>query len=85
MNRRDDLNNGDFIQDVPSIKALLDRTGIVVPDMIFGNQSLGAMFENEDYESFPSPRQPKPGREDFLHFDFLQKLWLSFFQAISSG
>ena len=59
--RKGDLNDGDYTKDVPSVQALLDRTGLTIPEILSGDQSLGAMFENEGYPSIPSPRQPIPG------------------------
>ena len=63
------MNVGDYTKDVPSIQALLDRTGKSIPEILSGDQSLGAMFENEGHKSIPSSRQPTPGRENFLHFE----------------
>ena len=57
------MNAGDYSKDVPSVQALLDRTGMSIPEMLSGDQSLGAMFEAEGYESIPSPRQPIPGKD----------------------
>ena len=81
--RKDDVNDGDYTKDIPSIQALLDRIGQTIPEMISGDQSLGAMFENENYESFPSPRQPTPGKSDFLFFDV--KTWLLFCFVFSNS
>jgi len=63
--RTNDLNAGDYTKDVPSIQALLNRTGMSIPDILSGDQSFGAMFEAEGYESIPSPRQPIPGKDKY--------------------
>ena len=70
------MNVGDYTKDVPSIQALLDRTGKSIPEILSGDQSLGAMFENEGHKSIPSSRQPTPGRADFLHFESKLNLFL---------
>ena len=72
--RKNELNVGDYTKDVPSIQALLDRTGKSIPEILSGDQSLGAMFENEGHKSIPSSRQPTPGRANFLHFESKTKL-----------
>jgi len=63
--RKGDLNDGDYTKDVPSVQALLNRTGLTIPEILSGDQSLGAMFEDEGYQSIPSPRQPIPGEDKY--------------------
>jgi len=63
--RTEDLNAGDYTKDVPSIQALLNRTGLTVPELLHGDHSLGAMLEEEGYPSIPSPRQPVPGEDKY--------------------
>ena len=63
--RTNDLNAADYTKDVPSIQALLNRTGLSIPEILSGDQSFGAMFEAEGYETIPSPRQPIPGKDKY--------------------
>ena len=50
---------------MPSIQALLNRTGLTVEELLQGDHSLGAMLEEEGYPSIPSPRQPVPGEDKY--------------------
>jgi hypothetical protein len=45
--RTNDLNAADYTKDIPSIEALLNRTGLSIPEILSGDQSFGAMFEAE--------------------------------------
>merc|ERR1719436_350069 len=63
--KKNELNVGDYTKDVPSIQALLDRTGKSIPEILSGDQSLGSMFENEGHKSIPSSRQPTPGKDKY--------------------
>jgi len=63
--KKNELNVGDYTKDVPSIQALLDRTGKTIPEILSGDQSLGSMFENEGHKSIPSSRQPTPGKDKY--------------------
>ena len=63
--RTNDLNAADYTKDIPSIEALLNRTGLSIPEILSGDQSFGAMFEAEGYETIPSPRQPIPGKDKY--------------------
>ena len=60
-----ELNAGEFDLNRTSIKSLLKRTGIPVEEFLYGNNSLGAMFENDGYKAVPSPRQPSPGKDKY--------------------
>lgn len=66
-----ELNNQDFTQTVPSIKNLLDRTKVPVTEMLYGDKSLGALFENAGYNAVPSPRQHQPGKEKYYKGGFI--------------
>ena len=55
--RKEQLNSGDFNQSTPSsIQALINRTGIPAEEFLFGEESLGSMFEKSGYRAVPSPR-----------------------------
>ena len=54
--RKQELNNADFTLSTPSIQALINRTGLPAEELVFGNASLGSMFENSGYRAVPSPR-----------------------------
>ena len=54
--RKQELNNQDFTRSTPSIQALLNRTGIPAEEFVFGEGSLGSMFEKSGYRAVPSPR-----------------------------
>ena len=54
--RKEELNEGIFNESTPSIQSLLDRTNIPVEEYLFGEKSLGSMFEKSGYRAVPSPR-----------------------------
>ena len=53
---KSELNDGVFNKSTPSIASLLQRTGEHVEEVLFGETSLGAMFERSGYKAVPSPR-----------------------------
>ena len=55
------LNSGKFANSELSIKSLVRRENIKLDDFLFGQRSLGALFEESGYKAVPSPRQPSPG------------------------
>ena len=61
--RKQELNQADLTISTPSIQALLNRTGIPAEEFVFGEGSLGSMFEKSGYRAVPSPRS--------LFFSFL--------------
>merc|ERR1719347_1023591 len=63
--RKEELNEGTFNESTPSIQSLLDRTNIPVEEFLFGEESLGSMFEKSGYRAVPSPRQTKPGEDKY--------------------
>lgn len=63
--KKSELNNQDYKTTVPSIKNLLEKTKICTPDMLYGDNSLGALFENAGFQAVPSPRQHYPGKEKY--------------------
>ena len=42
-------------------------------DLIAGPESFGAMLESEGYLAFPSPRQPRPGKDKYLRGGFITR------------
>ena len=63
MIRKASLNSGNFSNSQLSIKSLVRRKNLKLDDYIFGNKSLGALFECAGYKAVPSPRQPSPGTD----------------------
>ena len=63
MIRKASLNSGNFSNSQLSIKSLVRRKNLKLDDYIFGNKSLGALFEYAGYKAVPSPRQPSPGTD----------------------
>ena len=53
---KSELNEGVLNKSTPSINALLLRTGENVEEILYGQASLGAMFERAGYRAVPSPR-----------------------------
>ena len=53
---KSELNDGVFNKSTPSIASLIQRTGEYVEEVLFGETSLGAMFERSGYKAVPSPR-----------------------------
>ena len=51
-----ELNEGIFNQSTSSMDSLLQRTGVDVEELLFGDSSLGSMFEKAGYKAVPSPR-----------------------------
>jgi len=60
-----ELNSGKIDIKKSSIQALVARTGLPVEQFLYGQESLGAMFESAGYKAVPSPRQPRPGQEKY--------------------
>merc|ERR1712126_252051 len=63
--RKENLNVGDYSQDVSSMEALMTRTGISPVELISGENSIGSLLEKEGYPSIPSSRQPVPGEDKY--------------------
>jgi hypothetical protein len=57
------LNSGKFANSELGIKSLVSRKKAKLNDFIFGEKSLGALFESAGYRAVPSPRQPSPGTD----------------------
>ena len=53
---KEELNTGELTKSKSSIDSLLIRTKVSVEEMLFGDASLGAMFEISGYKAVPSPR-----------------------------
>ena len=53
---KEELNTGELSKSKSSIDSLLKRTKVSVEEMLFGDASLGAMFEKSGYKAVPSPR-----------------------------
>ena len=63
--KKSELNNQDYNSTVPSIKNLLERTKISTPEILYGDKSLGSLFESSGYNAVPSPGQHYPGKDKY--------------------
>lgn len=63
--KKSELNNLDYSSTMPSIKNLLERTKLATPELLYGEQSLGSLFEGFGYNAVPSPRQHYPGKDKY--------------------
>ena len=59
------LNNQDYTNISPSITSLINRSNVSIPDLLHGDNSLGAMFQQFGYRSCPSPQQQSPGTDRY--------------------
>ena len=59
------LNQENYSLVTPSVNCLLSRHQLQPPDILHGDESLGAMLEEAGYRSCPSPRQPWPGADKY--------------------
>jgi len=60
------LNKETYSKKRSSVKALLERTNLTAEEILFGNASLGAMFERSGYKALPSPRQHRPDKDNYF-------------------
>jgi len=68
------LNNKDYTSCTPSIQSLIDRKQLEIPEILFGSNSLGAMFEEEGYLACPSPRQTAPGGDKYYKGGYITQI-----------
>merc|ERR1712106_918499 len=61
--KKAELNSGNFGNSEIGIHALVKRKNAKVDDFIFGERSLGDLFESAGYKAVPSPRQPSPKKD----------------------
>merc|ERR1719153_1376074 len=57
------LNSGNYDKSDLSIRSLVRRKNADLDDFLFGDESLGALFEAAGYKAVPSPRQISPGTD----------------------
>jgi len=69
-----DLNSGDTNIEKSSIQALIKRTGLPVQQFLFGEKSLGSLFESAGYKAVPSPRQPYPGKDKYYRGGWITQI-----------
>eukprot|EP00090_Calanus_glacialis_P016318 TRINITY_DN25571_c0_g1_i1.p1 TRINITY_DN25571_c0_g1~~TRINITY_DN25571_c0_g1_i1.p1 ORF type:complete len:317 (-),score=83.23 TRINITY_DN25571_c0_g1_i1:111-950(-) len=69
-----DLNSGQTDIKKSSIQALIGRTGLPVQQFLFGEKSLGSMFESAGYKAVPSPRQPYPGQDKYYRGGWITQI-----------
>ena len=60
---KEELNSGKYGSSELGINSLIKRKNVTIDDFLFGQKSLGAMFESAGYRAVPSPRQPSPGSD----------------------
>jgi len=60
------LNKETYSKRRSSVKALLERTNLATEEILFGNTSLGAMFERSGYKALPSSRQHRPAKDHYF-------------------
>jgi len=63
--KKSELNIKDYTSTVPSIKTLLERTKTPTTEILYGEKSLGALFESAGFNAVPSPRQHSPGTDKY--------------------
>ena len=65
--RTKDLNSGDYTHSMLSIKSLTNRNkDTELKDLIWGNRSLGALFEDAGYKAVPAPNKTSPGKDKYF-------------------
>jgi len=69
-----ELNDRKYSQRRSSVSALLERTNLTAEEILFGETSLGAMFERSGYKAIPSPRQPKPGDDKYYRGGWITQI-----------
>ena len=67
------LNEKDYGSISPSVKSLVTRKNLLISDFLYGEFSLGAMFESAGYRACPSPRQVCPGADRYYKGAELQR------------
>ncbi|XP_023331298.1 uncharacterized protein LOC111703559 [Eurytemora carolleeae] len=66
----EELNTGIFTT-TPSIRSLMSRKELNVENILYGDESLGKLFEDEGYKALPSPRQPSPGQDKYYRGGYI--------------
>jgi len=68
-----DLNEETFDIDDLSIRSLVKRKNGDPKSFVFGNESIGALFEAAGYNAVPSPSQHFPGKDKYFNGGFTTK------------
>jgi len=70
---KSELNEGNLasLGPVSSISSLLSRHGLSPEEMMSGEGSLGAAWEQAGYKAVPSPRQAKPGTDVYYRGGYI--------------
>jgi len=71
---KQDLNSGQADIHLSSIRALVTRTGLPVEQFLYGEKSLGSLFESGGYKALPSPRQPYPGQDKYYRGGWITQI-----------
>jgi len=68
-----DLNSGNYTKGKLSIKALVSRNNETaeLKDFICGNRSLGALFDESEYQAVPSPEKPSPEKDKYFNGGYI--------------
>ena len=61
--KKANLNSGNFVGSELGIKSLVQRKNARIEDFVFGDESIGALFEAVGFHAVPSPRQNFPGTD----------------------
>lgn len=64
----DDAVKGEGIDGYSTIQALATRRQASLKDLLLGNQSMGALLENEGFDGLPSPSNPRPGQSNYKYY-----------------
>jgi len=68
---KSELNSGLLSKRTTSVHRLHKRTGLSLPELLYGSSSLGALFEDYGYKAVPSPRQERPGEHKYYSGGFI--------------
>ena len=71
--KAEDLNSGNYRKGNLSIKSLVSRNKETaeLKDFICGNRSLGALFDETEYQAVPSPKKPSPGKDKYFNGGYI--------------
>ena len=69
-----ELKSGNFDITKSSIQALVNRIGLPIQQFLYGEKSLGSMFESAGYKAVPSPRQPYPGEDKYYRGGWITQI-----------
>jgi len=68
-----DLNDGTFDIEDLSIRSLVERRNGDPDSFVFGDESIGALFEDAGYKAVPAPKKHFPGKDKYFNGGFTTK------------